>query len=546
MNSVGFLGARLVPARGAEPAGATVAWRPLRFLNLYRVVLSGLFTALALWGVAPKPLGESDSTLFAAVSVLYLLFSLASGFTIRWRWPAFPVQVVVQVGADIVAITLMMHASGGVTSGFGMLLVVAIAGGSLLIEGRIAILFAALATLAVLGQQFYAALHDPLPAANYTQAGMLGVAFFATAILGYVLARRVRASEALAARRSIDLANLAQLNEHIIQRMQSGILAIDPEGTVRLQNQSACVLLGLRPGSTGRPLGALAPELWKLLEFWQRVNAPSSHIFRPARGEVEVMASFASLGTDGKDGTLVFLQDASGMRQRAQQLKLASLGRLTASIAHEIRNPLGAISHASQLLAESTDFTTADARLNEIVRSNCQRVNAIVETVMQLSRRRAAAPEDLELPPWLDRFAEEFTVGAGRPADLLTVSPGPEGLTVRFDPEQLRQVLTNLCENAQRHAGEDARIELNADVDRESSRPYLDVMDNGPGIPEADMENLFEPFFTTRSDGTGLGLYIAREICEGNQAALRHVPAESGCCFRVTFADPRREELPPP
>lgn len=544
--TAGSLSARLMPTGGVAPPGASLAWRPLRFLNLYRVMLSGLFTALALWGVAPKPLGESDSTLFAAVAVLYFLFSLASSFTVGWRWPSFAFQVALQVCADIVAMTLMMHASGGVSSGFGMLLVVAIAGGSLLIEGRIAILFAALATLAVLGQQFYTSLHDPLPAANYTQAGMLGVAFFATAILGYVLARRVRASEALAARRSIDLANLAQLNEHIIQRMQSGILAIDPEGTVRLQNQSACVLLGMRPGNTGRRLRALAPELSELLERWRREHAPSSHIFRPARGELEVMASFASLGADRTDGTLVFLQDASGMRQRAQQLKLASLGRLTASIAHEIRNPLGAISHASQLLAESPDFTAADTRLNEIVRSNCQRVNAIVENVMQLSRRRAATPQALELVPWLTQFAEEYASGDRRSPDLIRVRPAPEGLSVRFDPEQLRQVLANLCENALRHAGGDARIELKADLDHESSRPYVDVVDNGPGIAETDMENLFEPFFTTRTDGTGLGLYIAREICEGNQAALRHVPGAEGCCFRVTFADPRREEQPAP
>lgn len=517
-------------------------WRPLRYFNLYRATVAGLFTLLAVEHFAPRVFGQSDPRLFVVTAISYFVFSIAASFTIRARWPAFDVQVFLQVLADIVAITLMMHASGGVAGGFGVLLVVAVAGGSILTQGRIAILFAAMASLAVLLQQVYSYFYDPFPVSQYTQAGVLGVAFFATAILAFTLARRIRTSEALAAKRGVDLENLAQLNEHIIQRMQSGILAVDGGGIVRLINYSARALLGAANSGPGMGLRFFSPELAELFKRWSEDSSRTTHVFQPARMQVEVMASFAGLGRSARDGALVFLEDVSAMRQRAQKLKLASLGRLTASIAHEIRNPLGAISHAGQLLGESAGLSAADQRLTQIVKDNCQRMNGIVENVLQLSRRNASVPESFELKAWLDSFAGHFADTVGINGAQITVTVEPPELRVRIDPSQLQQVLQNLCENGIRHSEDGSGLSLVAGMHPESERPYLDVIDQGEGMSEELVDQIFEPFFTTASAGTGLGLYIARELCESNQASLNLVSTgRGGSRFRITFSDPRRQ-----
>ncbi len=533
-------------ARKAALSGEPVEnWRPLRYFNLYRATLSGLIITLAFFGIAPRYFGQTNSQLFWVTALAYFAFSMLSGVGIRLRWGTFKSQVVVHVLGDIVAIILMMHSSGGVGSGLGMLLVAAIAGGGILTEGRIAILFAAMASLAVLAQQIFAWVHETFPSTNYSQAGMLGITFFATAFLAYVLAKRVRVSEALAEKRGVDLANLAQLNEHIIQRMQSGVMVLDEKDQIRLVNESARQLLGIPENVAGRPVNEVAPELTALEARWRDDSGQSSHLFHPSRSPLEVMASFARLGRDGSHGALVYLEDASAMRQRAQQLKLASLGRLTASIAHEIRNPLGAISHAGQLLGESRELRQPEHRLTQIIQENCQRVNVIVENILQLSRRKAAVRERLELRDWLGSFAHDFVAQKDLEHSQVELDLRSASIPVRFDVTQLHQVLWNLCENGIRHGGDPSRLILRAGLSPETERPYLEVLDNGGGVDDATRENLFEPFFTTQPDGTGLGLYIARELCEVNQASLTLSPHRApGCCFRITFSDPRRQEVP--
>lgn len=526
--------------RDSSGPEAGALWRPLAYFNLYRLAIAGLFLAFVLWGVAPRLFDYFNLNLFRITAFAYLVFSIVNVFSIRSAWLSFDSQVFVQVSVDIIAITLMMHSCGGIASGFGILLVASIAGASMLAEGRHAVLFAAVASLAILSQEVYSQLSRPYHITSYTQVGLFGVALFATAFLAFVLARRVRASDALAARRGVDLANLSHLNEHIIQRMQSGILAVDAEERLRLVNESGRALLQMSSGEGGQQLAIVAPQLADLLADWRSGGFRSSSIFKPAQGEVEVMASFAGLGEESIGGVLVFLEDASAMRQRAQQLKLASLGRLAASVAHEIRNPLGAISHAGQLLAEA-GLDESEMRLAQIINQNSERMNVIIENVLHLSRRKAAEPETFELRQWLSDFVESFRAISTLDGMRIEVQVEPAELDVTADPSQLQQVVWNLCENGLKHAGEPPRLQLRGGFNVDAFRPYLDVIDNGDGIAPDVADHLFEPFFTTRSDGTGLGLYIARELCEGNKASLNHVPLEGGCCFRITFADPRRE-----
>jgi two-component system sensor histidine kinase PilS (NtrC family) len=512
------------------------SWRALQYFNLYRFLISLLFVGLIWIGQLPEPLGVYDQKLFAFVAHGYLLASIVIAVVISMQMPRYKMQVAVHVLIDIIAISLMMYASNGLDSGFGMLLIIAVAGGSILCAGRIAILFAAIAALAVLSQEVYLQLFRYYPPPNYTHAGLLGITFFATAILGHILAARVEKSEALVKQHEVNLESLARLNEIIVQRMQAGIIVLDDEYRVRLSNESARMLLGLRENINNRPIADVAPEITGQLKKWSDEDGKYNVSIKPSRGEVDIQVSFTQLKSDTKFGILIFLEDLALMRQRAQQLKLASLGRLTASIAHEVRNPLGAITHASQLLSEAGQINNEDNRLIEIIMDQSRRVNTIIENVQHISRREPATPQLIEIKPWLAAFVNELTARKNIPKEKVKYSIKPEAIMVRMDSSQLYQVLWNLSENAIRYSTGNILLELHCGIKKDSQRAYIDIMDHGPGIKEEVIEHLFEPFFTTNPMGTGLGLYIASELCEANQASLNlYNNSDAGCCFRIHF-----------
>ena len=530
----------------ARPMGSGLesAWRPLHLFNLYRFTLAALFTFIYQIndGSLPPPLGMMSPKLFYLTGIAYLVFSLLAMVFIIKRTPAFNWQRDIHVLADIGFITTLLYSSGGVASGIGMLLVVTIAFASMLSAGRGPLLFAALASLAILGEETLAFLTLSGVHISYPQAGILGIALFTTAIIAHVLARRARESEALAAQRSLDLANMAQLTEYTIQQMRTGVIVIDPDTRVRLINGAAWRLLGNPMVPTHSSLIHYCPELQAELEQWRRGELETIPTLSPAGGEHELLPQFLNIGIAGHGGTLIFLEDASIAAQHAQQLKLASLGRLTASIAHEIRNPLGAISHATELLAEGEELSEADKRFTEIITRHTQRINTIIEDILKLGRRDQSHAERFELAPWLEEFVAEFLRGEGVEEEAINWQCNGDGLQLYFDPNHLRQILTNLCQNGLRHAGGAAnpRVELVANsLDEE--RGYLDIIDHGPGISEEAQSHIFEPFFTTESGGTGLGLYIARELATCNMAKLRYEPdSEVPSRFRLTFAKQRK------
>ncbi|NOY62694.1 MAG: ATPase [Gammaproteobacteria bacterium] len=523
------------------------AWNALRLLSIYRVTLASLFLVLGLPLSGLNIFGTNNTPLFLAVCALYLIFSAVSFLTIRGRWPDFNTQSSALTVVDIVLITLMMHASGGISSGLGMLLIVSIAGSALLMKGRTALLFASIASLLVLFEQLYSQINHASSGGSYTQAGLLGITIFATAIAGHALSLRLRASEALAARRGADLADMAQLTQYIIQRMQTGIVVLDSSERIQLANESSRKLLEMPLTTDGEMLENIAPKLTEQLHNWRRDLDKEPHIFRPSNTSADILPRFAKLGADESSGILIFLEDNSATAQQAQQLKLASLGRLTASIAHEIRNPLGAISHACQLLTESPHLDGSDKRLLQIILDHSKRVNIIVKNILQLSRRSRSQPQTFNLNNWIERFIEEFLRSVKSSSVEINSDINPADVEVRFDPTQLHQVLWNLSHNGLRysalHYGQ-PKLTLRGGVTAESQVPFLDAIDLGPGIKPEDVESIFEPFFTTNSKGTGLGLYIARELCESNHARLSYIPVPSGgSCFRITFSDPRRKQV---
>ncbi len=520
-------------------------WRPLRLLNLYRMIIAGLFLVMVLSASDIQPLAQHNRELFQYTTLVYLLIGILFSFAIHKQWLNFKLQVPLHFTTDLIAITLLMHASGGITSGLGMLLVISVAGTSMLASRRIAMLFGSLATIAVLGEEGFSIAYNHLATTHYTNAGILGATLLFTAIVSNLLAQRLTESEALVKQRSLDLENLEQLNEYIIQHMQTGIVVVDEQANIRLINASARKLLEIPYSINNHPLYEISLVLADQLQVWKEELDTQQVTFRTSKTSPEILPKFARLSKSKKGGTLIFLEDTSAMAQRAQQMKLASLGKLTASIAHEIRNPLGAISHASQLLSESPELDEADKRLTQIIGEHTQRVNQIIENTMSLSRRDRAQPVLFDINQWLQKFIGEFVSSEQIDAADISLSQSDTS-EIRMDPDQLHQVVWNLIRNGLRHSqgytGQ-PKVILQTGFSSDDNRPYLDIIDHGAGVSPEQSLHIFEPFYTTESSGTGLGLYIARELCEGNRARLDYIPVvKSGSCFRITFADPRRKQ----
>lgn len=534
------------PEPASRGIGSDAAHRVLRFVGIFRVVVGMVMLAIAFGFRNPQILGIRDTGLFLASAASYCLFAV---LLLVWQWRRrliMPRLVLVELLIDVLAISLLMHASGGVRSGIGSLLVVFVGAASLTLPGRQAFFASAIAALAVLAEQALRVLEHGAPSGDFVAAGVLGAIIFMIASAAWPLARRLEESEALARQRGIDLANLAQLNDYIIQNLRESIVVVDAANRVRLINQSAAEHTGIRTREPGQDLAALAPHLHRMLSDWRRQGNPllQPPSFLSADGSTRINAYLAPLG-GGEDGpVLMFLEDAGLLSQKVQQTKLAALGRLSASIAHEIRNPVGALSHASQLLEESPRLSADDRRLIDIIRTNSGRVNEIIENVLQLSRRETSRPELIYLAGWIRDFAAEFSSTLELHEGQLSIT-STEDVEVRVDPSHLRQIVWNLCENAIKYGSSKGGIAVEIAFGRLTGnrRPYLEISDCGAGIPEELQEQIFEPFATGRSGGTGLGLFISRELCECNRAALVYEARRGGgSIFRIVFADPARWE----
>ena len=534
-------------------------WRVFRASSFFRLILAALLLAAATLDEQNRLFGKQNPQLFSWMALGYLALALLAIAGTYWRQPRLTVQAHLQMVVDLVTLTVMINASGGITSSLNSLLITAVAASSILLPLSSALLAAALGfmlltaswlldqwhTVQVLaraerGPADWPNLWNRLNDANddLVRLGVLGAALFIAAGLTYALAERARRGEALACQRTLELLEAAELSQGIIRHLQNGVVLVNPTGQVQLLNETAQEWLDCPQTVPGLPLEALSPPLARRLRDWLDDNLEHP-AFRPAEHRPELIPRFTRLSGRQATSVLILLEDSQQATERLQQLKLAALGRLTAGIAHEIRNPLAAIGHAAQLLQESTGPSPNDQRLAQIVHDNVKRANRIIGDVLDLARRDQLKPERLVLGAWLENFRQEFLRGQDWPTPEWRQSVEPAELAVMFDPHQLWQVLWNLCANACQHgsrAGETPQIELRAGLDDGRARPFLDVRDTGAGVAADNVAKLFEPFFTTRTKGTGLGLYLARELCEANRAQLQYrPPPEGGGCFRITF-----------
>lgn len=506
------------------------AWTLLKIFYLYRFVIANLLFILFITQSGPSLLGEHNLILYRYSSLSYLCLTLVSGVGIIWRWRSYAGHAQILIFTDIVIITLIMHASGGLASGMGLMLVVSIAAGGLLIGGRCAMLFAALASIAILSEQIYAHQTEAFATTSYTYAGMLGAVFFAIAFLAYHLAKHSETSQRLSVQREQTIFTLQELNQNIIQHLQAGIIITNKQLHIRMVNVAAEKILNL--AAVPKKIVEISSKLENALQTWLQDNQQNLvRIQLPQQTAVNVR--FTLLPTQQEEFYMLMLEDNNLYNQRLQHSKLASLGRLTASIAHEIRNPLGAISHAGQLLSESPELNNQDLRLTEIIQKHCNRVNQIIESILQLSRRKPSFRERINLQAWLETYLINFKIEHAIADEQMVLQLEDEPAHIEFDPGQLKQILDNLSTNAIKYGKPETKpIEIR--LRWLQSSPCIEVVDSGPGINKEHLEHLFEPFFTGSATGTGLGLYISRELAELNKAKL-HYYFDEKCksCFRL-------------
>ncbi|WOX06681.1 sensor histidine kinase [Microbulbifer pacificus] len=507
----------------------------LKIYAWYRVAIALVLLGLFASGISRGAVGTlhpalylNTAIIYAVLTVAWLLFLYPGGFQTT------PLRIGSILGSDILAFLLLIQASGGLNSGVGYLMLTTCAIGSLLLDRRMGAFLAAIASIAVIGQQLFGILVGHADTQDIVSAGSLGILLFTCVTALQYLSTHIRLANQKAEQERRQAQHLQRLTQQIVAQMRTGVLVLDGDNRPELVNRAAQQLLGMKWGKAGE-LGA---ELQKALDALKSKTDRNSRIIRGA-GHNELRASITTLANDNRTSSLVFLEDNRKLVQQAQQLKLASLGRLTGSIAHEIRNPLSAISHAAELLGESSGISGEDKQLTEIICRHSQRVNQIVENVMQLSRRRVTEPQRMDLCRWAEDFLQDYRAGSAQQTEIVLTLP-PASVYARFDPDQMAQVVTNLCNNAVRHsriATGRADAELAIRYNRERECAELDVLDLGTGVPEEHKEQMFEPFFTTEISGAGLGLYIARELCESNRANLYYCRGQdSRSCFRVEFA----------
>ncbi|MEE9423834.1 MAG: PAS domain-containing sensor histidine kinase [Methylococcales bacterium] len=519
------------------------AWQALRVYFFYRFAL-GLFLTWAIFtGKGPSMLAEHNVTVFTYAIVAYTVLLGLSAIPLHSGKFDNRLHALFHLVLDLICIPLLIHSSGGIGSGLEALLLMSVAASGLLIGGLYSVGYAALCSLVFLGDVVYSDLYNIFENTRYTEASVLGICCFAVSLFAHSMGRRAEHSERLAQQRGQDIERLEKLNAHIIQNLQSGVMIIDPATGIKSINQSALQFFGL--AQMPARISDASAELSQRYQDWL-VDPHQDSFVLDGQHDHQILTRIMALQTAGKPYHMIWFEDLSVETQRIQQAKLASLGHLAASIAHEIRNPLNVISHASQLLEEAPDQNQENQQLSELIVRHSARVNKIIDNMLQLAQRKPACLETIELNSWLQDFVAQFLKDFQYNNHIIRFDNQsfPTTLNIRVDASQLKQILTNLCGNAIKHSASSADqiVELTVDVVEDSIN--IDVIDTGAGIPEANRAKLFEPFFTTSKTGTGLGLYISRELSELNQGSLNYFPrTQGGSIFRLNFPLQREQVI---
>lgn len=504
-------------------------WRSIEHLNHFRLFLAAF---LGIAGLLSEQLLQQrleHPYLFALGGMVYFLSAWLFGRPMQRQEADFQRLVVRQAMVDIICLVVLMYLAGGNSTGLGLLMMLTLAAVGMLPETRYVLLWAAIASLFILGEQALHALNGLSGAGGFVRAGLLSLGLFGVALLSNLLAKGTLAAGELALEKSRQAESFERINERMIQELPYGVMAVGAGGEILQFNAHAETSLGTR-FCNGCTLADTAPQLAVLWQQWRRGESLPSHPFQAVADGHRLRARFMELEPSRKEGAVVVLDDMTELETQAQKMKLASLGLLTANLAHEIRNPLSAIRHAAGLLKEDA-HDALSGKLTRIIDDNAMRLNGLVEDVLSLNRRDRLRRDEIELAAFLTGFVHEYVQREGVPADIMTCTAVRTAVAC-MDRGHLEQILWNLIRNAWRYCMRQPgsiQIRLNA----YDNHAEIEVVNDGPGIPPEVQAHLFEPFYTTDIQGTGLGLYIARELAEANGAVLRYIDIPDGALFRL-------------
>tara|TARA_R110002110_G_scaffold271566_1_gene486945 strand:+ start:42745 stop:44340 length:1596 start_codon:yes stop_codon:yes gene_type:complete len=522
--------------KGFLPSSANHTWRPLQLFNLYRFALSISLLTISHHNSVSLIFPGSQPENFIQISISYALFAFVMLLLSFSAKIPYRIQANLPIYCDIIFLILIMHCCGGVISGMGLLLIILVAAHSILYPGKYALLTAAISTIALLSEYTYMATYQNYGLKFSGMAGLIGILIFFAAVFVNFLSVRVRKNQTIILKQATLLDSSMKMNSHIVALMHQGVMLLDSQNQIQTLNIAAKKLFGLKESQNNYTLDTLPQAIQHSIFAWQKNNQNLSPI-QITSNLSKVRLEFQDIGQDQNKNTLIFIYDIAAENRQAQDLKLASLGHLTANIAHELRNPLGAASHAAQLLRESQSLSCEDKQLSTMILQNCDRMNQVIKNVLSLSGQKSNM-QTIPLNEWLQKQVPTLQF-SDFPNAKIILSLCKENIHIFVDSTQLTQIIVNLCENGLRHHMKKngvAQVCLRTQYHAyPKPQVTIDIINHGDSIPDDIQEFIFEPFYTTEKSGTGLGLFLTRELCQINNAQIQYTHQHAESQFRLTF-----------
>ena len=494
----------------------------------YRLIVSLSLILIFLVTLENQSLHYESPGLYFYSLIIYSVFSAAQMALLKFFPQAVSKQLIAIFTIDVIFLSTLTFALGGPNVSVGLLFVITVFASNFLLTRNKALLITLAAVIAVVYQQFFGSYFDYSNLNNIGNSVLLAFLFFVVYAIGQIAIRRFQVLESLNTHQSIELFKLQNINRYILEQIEVGYLVLDEQCKILVSNPAACSLLGISPlyAHEQYHLANFQPDLFASLKD-ASLRDGERFQFQSHQSSYTVDIRVQKLIVPHQALTLLVLEDAQKLNQKVQQLKLAALGQLSASIAHEIRNPLAAIAQANELNQDSDD--EQKIMLNQMIAKQTQRIDKIIKDTLDMAKNKKTHTSKISVKSFIEDLLQHDLQDVKHQIQLQL----KEDYSISFDESQLRQVLINLIRNALRHNPQNVdAIQLN--VHPQEGFLFFDVIDFGHGIAKQDLSQLFQPFFSTEINGTGLGLYLSHSLCEANQAKLVYVEQkQQGACFRI-------------
>lgn len=500
--------------------------RILKYFSFYSVVITVVLISLYFADVDLGFLGQNDPkvypmvlSLHACITIVFLALAFSAGQAHYDHLLAFFLL-------DISLLAALIYSSGTGTS-LSYLMIVGIAVGNALLSGQKGLLISAWAAISIIFVENRFAVGGQ--AYSYVNAGTLGIIFFITALVIQSLVKRLHLSVDINRTQADSLMSMEQLTKLVLKRLDTGVLVLDENDEVIFQNTAAQRLLGF-PGA----VRVLPERLKAAYEEYKRFPKYKAQPFKtgPTTAKVQPMFSPLMPGTDR--GNVIFIEDTNVVYQQAQRLKQASLGKMAASIVREIKEPMQNIYKVAKAMSNSMG---AEKYRNHL-KGNAVHIERIIKNVQSLSQSKATEFDKQNIGEWASNLVQSFEKSVLTGVQL-DIKVSRDAMDVYYDASQIRQVLVNLLENAaffsKQKSKEFARVTVLIGRNKISKQAIIEIQDNGYGVGIDDLDHIFEPFYSSELNKSGLGLYLAKQFCEMNMARLDYVSTQQGARFRITF-----------